>query len=626
MKKRLISLLLAFSMALTFLPVGVVSALAAESGELDLTSDAEVPLKEEGTYDLLPSENAQGHIVIDAPNSTVTLNLKGDISLAQSQYSFITVKQGTLILEGAEASVGFSETTSSKKSLITVSSGAKAVLNNGQFNSASSYIVDNSGTVEINGNGRYTTSTSYVINTQSNSVLTVNGGYFHSASNGVIYGNQSQKIEINDGTLISEGLKSPTINLNNDQQLYIHGGTIQNLVGGRALDTCRNTTIEEQNGKKILLEGGNGTYVTIAIVSGAMFNFKSGTVKSQNSAAIRSGANATINITGGTIRDSLYGVKVQANPASVFIGKDVRFENNINDICLRPNQVITLADDYESKLTVLAVTEKDELETDFQLPRRITTNGSADGQKKLKLRSNNEGAVILFHDNGDGTGYQEFAERTGYFVDVVSGTASLDGGSTPLSPTTQVPEGTPVTLTAAPQKGMEFEQWTVSPAGAVTDPNFDLTASETSFRMPAQDITLTPQYRPATPPVDPADGSGCTGGAIAAGVAIGGAAAFVSYEFVTDVILSDLLPAGASIPVTRAELARLVWDHAGNPEPVNAPAFADVDAADDADTAKAAQWCTEQGLLKTVDGRFLPGVWVPRWKVIQVWNKAFPKN
>lgn len=626
MKKRLISLLLAFSMALTFLPVGVVSAFAAESGELDLTSDAEVPLKEEGTYDLLPSENAQGHIVIDAPNSTVTLNLKGDISLAQSQYSFITVKQGTLILEGAEASVGFSETTSSKKSLITVSSGAKAVLNNGQFNSASSYIVDNSGTVEINGNGRYTTSTSYVINTQSNSVLTVNGGYFHSASNGVIYGNQSQKIEINDGTLISEGLKSPTINLNNDQQLYIHGGTIQNLVGGRALDTCRNTTIEEQNGKKILLEGGNGTYVTIAIVSGAMFNFKSGTVKSQNSAAIRSGANATVNITGGTIRDSLYGVKVQANPASVFIGKDVRFENNINDICLRPNQVITLADDYESKLTVLAVTEKDELETDFQLPRRITTNGSADGQKKLKLRSNNEGAVVMFHDNGDGTGYQEFVERTGYFVDVVSGTASLDGGSTPLSPTTQVPEGTPVTLTAAPKDGMEFEQWTVSPAGAVTDPNFDLTASETSFRMPAQDITLTPQYRPATPPVDPADGSGCTGGAIAAGVAIGGAAAFVSYEFVTDVILSDLLPAGASIPVTRAELARLVWDHAGNPEPVNAPAFADVDNADDADTAKAAQWCTEQGLLKTVDGRFLPGVWVPRWKVIQVWNKAFPKN
>lgn len=624
MKKRLISLLLAFSMALTFLPVGAVSAFAAESGELDLTSVAEVPLKEEGTYDLLPSENAQGHIVIDAPNSTVTLNLKGDISLAQSQYSFITVKQGTLILEGAEASVGFTETTSSNKPLITVSSGANAVLNNGQFNSASSYIVDNSGTVEINGNGRYTTSTSYVIRTQKNSVLTVNGGYFHSASNGVIYGSQSQKIEINDGTLISEGLKSPAINLNNDQQLYIHGGTIQNLVGGRALDTCRNTTIEEQNGKKILLEGGNGTYVTIAVVSGATFNFKSGTVKSQNSAAIRSGANATINITGGTICDSLYGVKVQANPASVFIGKDVHFENNINDICLRPDQVITLEDGFEGKLTVLAVTEKDELDTNLQLPRRITTDGSADGQKKLKLRSNNEGAVILFHDNGDGTGYQEFVERTGYFVDVVSGTASIDGG-TPLSPTTQVPKGTPVTLTAAPKEGMEFEQWTVSPAGAVTDPNFDWTASETSFRMPPQDITLTPQYRPATT-VDPADGSGCTGGAIAAGVAIGGAAAFVSYEFVTDVILSDLLPTGASIPVTRAELARLVWDHAGRPEPVNAPAFADVDAADDADTAKAAQWCTEQGLLKAVDGRFLPGVWVPRWKVIQVWNKAFPKN
>ena len=69
MKTRLISLLLAFSMALTFLPVGAVSAFAAETGsnELDLTSNDEVKITETATYDLLPSENAQGHLVIDAP-------------------------------------------------------------------------------------------------------------------------------------------------------------------------------------------------------------------------------------------------------------------------------------------------------------------------------------------------------------------------------------------------------------------------------------------------------------------------------------------------------------------------------------------------------------------------------
>lgn len=148
------------------------------------------------------------------------------------------------------------------------------MINDGQFNSNSSSIVCNNGTVEINGSGRYTTSTSYVIDTRSNSVLTINDGYFHSDSRSVILGNSSQEIEINDGTFINESLRSPTINLNHDKQVYIHGGTIKNLVGGRALDTGDNTTIEEQNGKNILLEGMQGTYVTIAVVSGATFNFK----------------------------------------------------------------------------------------------------------------------------------------------------------------------------------------------------------------------------------------------------------------------------------------------------------------------------------------------------------------
>ena len=430
MKTRLISLLLAFSMALTFLPVGAVSAFAAETGshELDLTPDTEVTITATATYDLLPCENAQRHLVIDAPNCTVTLRIMGNINIAQNQNDFIIVKQGTLVLEGSDHLLGYSDAVSKPHPLITVSSGAKAVINDGQFNSNSSSIVCNNGTVEINGSGRYTTSTSYVIDTRSNSVLTINDGYFHSDSRSVILGNSSQEIEINDGTFINESLRSPTINLNHDKQVYIHGGTIKNLVGGRALDTGDNTTIEEQNGKNILLEGMQGTYVTIAVVSGATFNFKSGTVRSQKSAAIRSAPNATVNITGGTISNSLYGVKVQSNPNSVFIGKDVHFENNTNDICMEEDQLITIADDYKDEATVLV------MDSDLKLPRPITTTGNADSQKKLKLHSNNAGTVAVFHDNGDETGYQELVERTGYFVNVVSGTASIDGGVTALPP------------------------------------------------------------------------------------------------------------------------------------------------------------------------------------------------
>lgn len=627
MKTRLISLLLAFSMALTFLPVGAVSAFAAETGskELNLTPGTEVRITETATYDLLPSENAQGHLVIDAPNCTVTLRIMGNINIAQNQNKFIVVNQGTLVLEGSDYLLGYSNAISTTYPLITVSSGAKAVINDGQFNSNSS-IVYNNGTVEINGNGRYTTSTSYVIDTRSNSVLTINDGYFHSDSSGVILGNSSQEIEINDGTFINESPRSPTINLYRDKQVYIHGGTIQNLVGGRALDTGDNTTIEEQNGKKILLEGMRGTYVTIAVVSGSTFNFKSGTVKSQNSAAIRSAANATVNITGGTISNSLYGVKVQSNPKSVFIGKDVHFENNTNDICMEEDQLITIADDYEDEATVLVT------DSDLKLPRPITTTGNADSQKKLKLHSNNADTVAVFHDNGDETGYQELVKRTGYLVNVVSGTASIDGGTTALSPTTQVPDGTPVSLSAAPaqdgleQDSLEFEQWVVSPASALPDltsTGFDLTASETSFRMPDQDITLTAQYRPIPPtiddsPVDPAISTAVTiiGGALL----VGGL-----HQLGTELWLIHHLPKGTAIPETRIELAEVLWKDAGQPAPAVEAAYTDIDT-DDTDAQQAAQWAIENELMMLRSSehpdKFDPHVPVSTVKAIRAWKKA----
>ena len=624
MKTRLISLLLAFSMALTFLPVGAVSAFAAETGsnELDLTPDTEFKITETATYDLLPSKNAQGHLVIDAPNCTVTLRIMGNINIAQNQNDFIVVKQGTLVLEGSDHLLGYSDAVSKPHPLITVSSGAKAVINDGQFNSNSSSIVCNNGTVEINGSGRYTTSTSYVIDTRSNSVLTINDGYFHSDSRSVILGNSSQEIEINDGTFINESLRSPTINLNHDKQVYIHGGTIKNLIGGRALDTGDNTTIEEQNGKNILLEGMQGTYVTIAVVSGATFNFKSGTVRSQKSAAIRSALNATVNITGGTISNSLYGVKVQSNPNSVFIGKDVHFENNTNDICMEEDQLITIADDYEDEATVLV------MDSDLILPRPITTTGNADSQKKLKLHSNNAGTVAVFHDNGDETGYQELVERTGYFVNVVSGTASIDGGVTALPPTTQIQDGRQVNLSAAPaQNGMEFEQWVVSPASALTDPDFDLTASETSFLMPAQDITLTAQYRPSAPTIDDAPVDASVDPGISTAVTIIGGALLVGglHQLGTELWLIHHLPKGTAIPETRIELAEVLWKDAGQPAPAAEAAYTDIDT-DDTDAQQAAQWAIENELMTLRSSehpdKFDPHVPVSTVKAIRAWKKA----
>lgn len=121
----------------------------------------------------------------------------------------------------------------------------------------------------------------------------------------------------------------------------------------------------------------------------------------------------------------------------------------------------------------------------------------------------------------------------------------------------------------------------------------------------------------------PADTGSTAGGAIAA-VAVSGAAVWGGYELVTRVMLHSLLPEGAAIPASRGQLALLVWNTAGHPEPVSTPAFADVA---DPDTARAAQWCVEQGLLTLKkDGSFDPDGWTPKFRVIQVWNKAFPKQ
>ena len=151
--------------------------------------------------------------------------------------------------------------------------------------------------------------------------------------------------------------------------------------------------------------------------------------------------------------------------------------------------------------------------------------------------------------------------------------------------------------------------------------------AKTTFEMPAYPVKLIAHWSAIDPDesLDPGagyDASSAAGGAIAA-VAVGGAAIWGGYEITTRVILHNLLPEGAAIPANRGQLALLVWNTAGRPEPAGAPAFADVA---DPDMAKAAQWCTEQGIMDAKGYRFEPEGWTPKFKVIEVWNKAFPKQ
>lgn len=157
--------------------------------------------------------------------------------------------------------------------------------------------------------------------------------------------------------------------------------------------------------------------------------------------------------------------------------------------------------------------------------------------------------------------------------------------------------------------------------------------SEVNLLKKVKSIIITPAD--STPAPGPDDGdttpddtgtvdSGSDAGGAVAAVLVGGAAVLGGYEIATRVILHNILPEGTAIPANRGQLALLVWNNAGRPAPVNEPAFADMD---DADMAKAAQWCVEQGIMEAKTAEtFKPEGWMPKFKVIEVWNKAFPKQ
>lgn len=169
----------------------------------------------------------------------------------------------------------------------------------------------------------------------------------------------------------------------------------------------------------------------------------------------------------------------------------------------------------------------------------------------------------------------------------------------------------------------EIKTGTTAESAEVVYPGESGTGYTGAFNDPY--INIAPASSGDTTPDDTGtvDSDSGAGGAVAA-VLVGGAAVWGGYEITTRVILHNILPEGAEIPANRGQLALLVWNTAGRPEPVNTPAFADVA---DADTAKAAQWCVEQGIMDAKsESTFKPEGWMPKFKTIEVWEKAFPKQ
>ena len=236
---------------------------------------------------------------------------------------------------------------------------------------------------------------------------------------------------------------------------------------------------------------------------------------------------------------------------------------------------------------------------------------------------------------------------------VLRSTVTVTGGTakSTLGEGSDIPAeiGTTVEITATPYDaekypGMEFVEWEIKypdsfyekfPDGIPENLQLKLNnakSAATTFEMPVYPVKLIAHWSASAvaDPDEPIDEDfgvepapmDTTGGTIAA-VAVGGAAIWGGYEIATRVILHNLLPEGAAIPANRGQLALLIWTEKGKPEPAAQPAFADIT---DAEQAKAAQWCVEQGLLDAREGKFESDGWMPKFKTIEIWNKAFPKK
>lgn len=208
------------------------------------------------------------------------------------------------------------------------------------------------------------------------------------------------------------------------------------------------------------------------------------------------------------------------------------------------------------------------------------------------------------------------------YVDGVDVTASAGDTSLPLE------KDASVRLVADPDRmpsGMVFDRWTILNGALNADDaeKFETgrTLEEFAFTMPAEPLSIE-----ATPRMQEEEGSDTV--SVIAGVTLGTAAtalvAWQAYDLGMSLYQEHWLPADFVMPKTRAELALLLWNTAGRPAPAAQPAFTDIP---DPDTAQAAQWAVETGLMtpKSAD-LFKPEKSVTRWKAVRSWKRVTNQN
>lgn len=651
-KMRFISAVLAACMMTSVLPVNAL-ALGGGTPENGVTAQedtaaTQIPLEgvttitKGGNYEI-PAGPYTGKIVINVTDTTQPVNIaiKGNITF-NGPDPFIDVENAGIVNIKSEADYEVDCATYGKHFIMVASPSAQVTIEKGKYTSKGLNVgMVSAGTLTVN--DAEMESNAYCLTASGSGRVIINGGtYIHDKNpaeeRAVFWIFNGGHMTLNDVTATSE---EPVI-LNSTGTVDVNGGDFKttgtkscfvnnsaNLTINKGITTegtfaSEGASCIDNNWGQVRINGGSFTTdAGIAVKNHGGLRLNGGTVEAPNGTAIDiSGESGDVQLNGGTIRNSVTGVRVADAGDSEIDLKAVTFENNTDDISLGNDQQINIKKSFAGTAKIRV--------DDPARGRQITTdNEDLSYQNKLKLFSMNSGYIIGYKRGDDGVEYRYLADANGNIVNAVNAkaTANLGAGEQELDTATVVPENTTVTVTAnLPEgaEGAEFLGWSaVRDDGKALDLGDEQTAH---FKMPGCNVTVEALYQGGNvDPVNPGGGSSSDVVAGIAAVALTGAAVWGIYETGTGIYRVLNMP-GVPMPSNRAGLATLIWEKAGCPEPQTVKSFSDIDDAD-LHLRQAASWMEEQGLMDDVkENEFRPYRYVTKLQTCLVWDKAKEKS